>query len=526
MPLKGFRASGPSPDSLLWRAVLYAIENGAHVVNNSWSCFPACPVNPLADEMVALARDSGVVIVTSAGNRETDVIMNRPENGDDVITVTSTGFDDDLSRTFTNFGWAVDLGAPGGGPATVPGVSSPRRNILSLLSSGADEDPRFVVAGEYRRLAGTSMAAPHVAGTVALLLAARPDLDFRDVRRILRQSALDLGAPGHDRDFGGGRLDVLAALEHPPLPDMDVAFRVARAAGDPSSRRQAADPRGRLRLRSRRLRTERGPRQRAHGVADDRDRRRSGVGASRRSARGTRPGSGPGRTCCGFARPPATARSFEEFRQLSLEAPAFEALASPGPDATVPNLDDDLVVWESARDPDDPERRILDGNLFVTRVSTGEEWPIAVGPAHQTAPSISDGVVAWLEQEDPLTSRVRGCVFDPATGECHAFETPSRDRVSVAPASVAGRVFWTDDNVQIRACRPNAATGWCEEYDPRPRSGDAARAAPGRRGQPDLARRAGRAADRVVPRRPGRRHVRAPGHARSRHGLLAADRLR
>ena len=48
--------------------MVYAIENGAQVVNTSWSCQPFCPENPLAEEVVRLARALGVVIVTSAGN--------------------------------------------------------------------------------------------------------------------------------------------------------------------------------------------------------------------------------------------------------------------------------------------------------------------------------------------------------------------------------------------------------------------------------------------------------------------------
>ena len=117
MALKGFLASGDALDSKLWRAVLYAAENGAHVINTSWSCSPLCPENPLAEEIVALVHAMDVVIVTSAGNRQTDVVYNSPENQRETITVASSGEDDRPSASFTNYGWLVDVAAPGGGPS-------------------------------------------------------------------------------------------------------------------------------------------------------------------------------------------------------------------------------------------------------------------------------------------------------------------------------------------------------------------------------------------------------------------------
>ena len=57
------------------------------------------------------------------------------------------------------------------------------------------------------------MAAPLVAGAVAVLRAARPDLGVEDVRALLLDQAADRGAAGWDAEFGHGALDVLAALE-------------------------------------------------------------------------------------------------------------------------------------------------------------------------------------------------------------------------------------------------------------------------------------------------------------------------
>ena len=219
MPLKGFPAQGPARDSDLWRAVLYAIEQGARVVNGSWSCSPFCPQNPLAAEVLAIAEAAGVVFVSSAGNASRDVIANAPENTRAAITVGSIGFDDALS-SFSNTGFGIDIVAPGGGPFTPFSVLAARRNILSIRSSGIRtvEEP-FFVGDAYYRLSGTSMAAPAVAGAVAVLLAERPELSVAEVRRLLRLSARDKGELGHDALFGPGVLDLRELLETPG-PDL------------------------------------------------------------------------------------------------------------------------------------------------------------------------------------------------------------------------------------------------------------------------------------------------------------------
>ncbi len=236
MALKGFPASGSASDALLWRAVLYAAENGAAVVNNSWSCGSPCPVNPLADSVLELVEALGTVVVTSAGNKSEDVAFYSPENGRRVITVGAVGVDG-LLPGFTNRGWLVDLVAPGGGPEEPLSVRVARRNILSLRAQGTSEDePAFIVDDDYLRLAGTSMSSPHGAGAVAILRGLRPELTPAQVRLLVRLSARDAGAPGFDPDFGAGVLD-LPRLVGTPLPDLRLELS-APAVGrihDPAS---------------------------------------------------------------------------------------------------------------------------------------------------------------------------------------------------------------------------------------------------------------------------------------------------
>jgi subtilisin family serine protease len=236
MALKGFPAQGSARDSDLWRAVLYAIEHGARVVNGSWSCSPFCPQNPLAAEVLAIAEAAGVVFVSSAGNASRDVIANAPENTRAALTVGSIGFDDEISN-FSNTGFGIDIVAPGGGPGTPRSVFVARRNILSIRSSGAQptEEP-FFVGDAYLRMSGTSMAAPAVAGAVAVLLAQRPDLSVAEVRRLMRLSARDKGEPGHDAVFGPGVLDLRALLEtESPALRLEIDAPVPTQILDPTA---------------------------------------------------------------------------------------------------------------------------------------------------------------------------------------------------------------------------------------------------------------------------------------------------
>ncbi|MEM9177210.1 MAG: S8 family serine peptidase [Myxococcota bacterium] len=229
MAVKGFPREGSGVDSVLWRAVLYAAENGAQVINNSWSCGTPCPRNDLARDVLAHVEALGAVVVTSAGNTRADVVHRAPENTDAVLTVGSIGFDERLS-SFSNRGYGVDVVAPGGEPGVESGVQVARRNILSLLTSAPlESEAPFVVDERYRRLAGTSMSAPHVAGAVALLRSLYPEASPLSIREQVRLSCRDLAAPAHDWLVGAGALHLPTLLGTPP-PDVAIEIE-APASG-------------------------------------------------------------------------------------------------------------------------------------------------------------------------------------------------------------------------------------------------------------------------------------------------------
>lgn len=207
MPLKGLNADGQGGSFGLYQAMIYAADNGAKVINNSWGGFG---YSYLGLDASSYAVNKGVVVVAAAGNYGLDASQFNPANLPDVITVAASGPNDALAvgpqGTFSNIGSKIDIAAPG-------------QEILSLLSPGcsiATARPDLVVGGQYLQLNGTSMASPHVAGAAALILSRFPTYTPEQVRWVLRDSA-DRVNPW-DLNFGYGRLNLRRALQttNPP----------------------------------------------------------------------------------------------------------------------------------------------------------------------------------------------------------------------------------------------------------------------------------------------------------------------
>ena len=83
-----------------------------------------------------------------------------------------------------------------------PDITAPGRDIVSAGNKGPNVTK-----------SGTSMAAPHVAGVIALILEANPNLSDTEIINIIKQTAVDLGDPGPDNKFGYGRIDAYKAVK-------------------------------------------------------------------------------------------------------------------------------------------------------------------------------------------------------------------------------------------------------------------------------------------------------------------------
>ena len=170
--------------------IRWATANGAKVINISLGSTYALNDRMRAiPQAVAEAYRQGVVVVVAAGNGKTAGV---DVYGDKAIVVAATGPDGNLAA-YTQRGDGVDLAAPGGQPAG--DGCSPEDCVVSTWSDRA-----------YAADAGTSMSAPLVAGTAALLIAQQPGRTPDDVLDTLRRTAHPLAGAG------AGRLDVLAAV--------------------------------------------------------------------------------------------------------------------------------------------------------------------------------------------------------------------------------------------------------------------------------------------------------------------------
>jgi len=174
-----------------------ATPDAPHIVNNSWSFVnPGCDLE-FADDLRAL-RAAGILPVFAAGLRGSISPANTPE-------AFAVGALADANR--------ISRDSPSGpsvceGVAVFPRVVAPGNDIHT-----AD---RF---GFYTLSDGTSLAAAHVSGALALLLDADPTLTADEQARLLTETAVDLGDPGPDNVYGYGRIDIAAALDRVLGPD-------------------------------------------------------------------------------------------------------------------------------------------------------------------------------------------------------------------------------------------------------------------------------------------------------------------
>jgi subtilisin family serine protease len=161
----------------------WAAEQDARVINLSF----VGPSDPAVQRSLAAARKKGIVLVAAAGNAGPKSPPLFPASDPNVIAVTATDAGDKLFRS-SNRGRHIAVAAPG--------------VDLIVASPG----------GGYQVSSGTSFAAAHVSGIVALMIERKPGIDPVAVRNALIASAVDIGPKGRDDLFGAGLADALRAV--------------------------------------------------------------------------------------------------------------------------------------------------------------------------------------------------------------------------------------------------------------------------------------------------------------------------
>ncbi len=186
MNLRAFTTGGNGEEDDVASAILYAVLNGARVINMSWG---DVFVTRLLDDVIRYAASRDVVMVASAGNSSTDKI-HYPSGFEGTISVGATDENDNLAG-FSNYGPGTDLVAPG-----VNILTTDLKNKYSLMN-------------------GTSFSAPYVSAAAALLLSREPDLSAGVVKGLIKGAVDDLGEKGIDAYYGAGRLNAYKLLSAP-----------------------------------------------------------------------------------------------------------------------------------------------------------------------------------------------------------------------------------------------------------------------------------------------------------------------
>ncbi|MBC7263325.1 MAG: S8 family serine peptidase [Chloroflexi bacterium] len=185
LPVKVLDSNGEGWYSDIIAGLLYAVEQGARVVNLSLG---GSDQSQALQDAITHAHDAGALLVAAAGNDGGPVLY--PAACQHVLAVAATD-QSDQRASYSNHGPQVDIAAPGG-----PIYSTWWR-------------------GNYFVKSGTSMAAPHVSGAAALLWSLNSRYTNVEVADILLHTATDTNAPlaaGWDEFIGWGRLDVGAAV--------------------------------------------------------------------------------------------------------------------------------------------------------------------------------------------------------------------------------------------------------------------------------------------------------------------------
>lgn len=207
--------NGDERDKDVANAILYAVDNGAHIINMSFGK-SISPQKEVVDKAVKYAEQKGVLLIHAAGNDsdDIDVKKNYPTryyaNGTEAknwieVGASSWGTDMNFVGDFSNYGKkSVDLFAPG----------------VKIYSTTPENN--------YKELNGTSMASPVVAGVAAVLMSYFPEFTALEIKEILRQSTRKFDNLTVTRPGGKGEIKFSEMSSTGGLVNVYEAVKLAR----------------------------------------------------------------------------------------------------------------------------------------------------------------------------------------------------------------------------------------------------------------------------------------------------------
>jgi serine protease len=224
MPVRVLDKDGEGDSVAISSGIRWAADHGAKIINLSFEFGSGVTRQQIPDILSALrhARAKGALVVGASGNAAAATVAY-PARSSDVLSVGATT-QHGCQADYSNEGQDLDVVAPGGGPdAPLEGDPGCRPadpvggDIYQMTFANESTFRRFGLPSGY---IGTSMAAPHVSATAALvvasgLLGANPTPG--QIEHRLEQTAHDLGVPGKDPHYGWGLIDAAAATD-PAIP--------------------------------------------------------------------------------------------------------------------------------------------------------------------------------------------------------------------------------------------------------------------------------------------------------------------
>jgi len=199
IPIKVLDAEGQGQSDIVAKGIEYAVDQGAQIINLSLGQ-PGEDVD--IANAVRYANEKGVLVVAASGNDNQNCDNYTPAGLENVYTVGAINPLKTKAR-FSNYGNSVEAAAPG----------------VKILST--------VPGNEYEAWDGTSMAAPVVSGTAAIMLAHNPGLDVSGLASILNESAEDISKEGQDQKSGYG------------LPNAEKAWQLLTGEEAPKAEKEA-----------------------------------------------------------------------------------------------------------------------------------------------------------------------------------------------------------------------------------------------------------------------------------------------
>lgn len=209
MSLRALNDQGDGKISSVVRAIDYAVHNGADIINLSFVSFS---YNQALQEALQRAYEAGVIVVAAAGNEQEKGegynIDEQPiypacyqgKNGENIVLGVAASDALDQKANFSSYGFnCVDI--------TAPGVS-----FFSTIPKGSNvSEPNIIYDGFW---SGTSMAAPIVSGSLALIAEINPQLQPTEVVNVLLQSADNISFlnPNYLGQLGSGRVNLERSL--------------------------------------------------------------------------------------------------------------------------------------------------------------------------------------------------------------------------------------------------------------------------------------------------------------------------